>query len=90
MSKLDVPRDSLLDPSTVYTCRGCGCDAITSGDFPYCSYPCKVRHNERRSRPCDVCPHTAWLVTVGPDGFGHYQCNQGHLLIVAQPKQGAA
>ena len=41
-------------------------------------------------RPCDVCPHTAWLVNVGPDGFGHYQCNQGHLVIVAQPRQGAA
>ena len=44
----------------------------------------------RDHRPCDVCPHTAWLVNVDPDGFGHYQCNQGHLVIVAQPKQGAA
>jgi hypothetical protein len=34
-----------------------------------------------RSRPCEVCPNTAWLVEIGPDGLARYQCAQGHLKL---------
>lgn len=81
--QLDVPRNQVLDPESVYTCQGCGCDAINTGDFPYCSYPCKVKHDERRSRPCEVCTALAWFYERGPDGLERWQCAHGHLLIVS-------
>lgn len=35
------------------------------------------------SRPCEVCPKTAWFTEQGPDGLRVYMCANGHLKILA-------
>lgn len=51
----------------------------------------RMRHSERRhttpSRPCEVCPKTAWYRTTGPDGMQEFMCASGHLLIVTPPQE---
>jgi hypothetical protein len=36
------------------------------------------------SRPCVLCPCTAWLESVDPDGAQRFQCNFGHVTIIAK------
>ena len=42
-----------------------------------------VSDGPEASRPCEVCPRTAWFVEAWPEGVQSFMCSEGHLLIVA-------
>jgi hypothetical protein len=46
--------------------------------------PLQLARTAPLSRPCVLCPCTAWLESVDPDGAQRFQCNFGHVTIIAK------